>query len=117
MRALGLMTCVFVLGCGEEEEGHQHDLEATADEAIATYAEIVLASYEDSLAAAIVLDTAIDALLDGPTALTREAARDAWLAAREPYLQTEVYRFYDGPIDNPVDGPEGLINAWPLDEA
>jgi putative iron-regulated protein len=44
------------------------------------------------------------------------AARRAWLAAREPYLQTEVYRFYAGPIDNPVDGPEGLLNAWPLDE-
>ena len=25
-------------------------------------------------------------------------------------------RFYDGPIDNEDDGPEGLINAWPLDE-
>ncbi len=25
--------------------------------------------------------------------------------------------FYDGPIDNEEDGPEGLINAWPLDES
>jgi putative iron-regulated protein len=33
------------------------------------------------------------------------------------YGPTEVYRFYDGPIDNPEDGPEGQINAWPLDEA
>jgi putative iron-regulated protein len=30
-------------------------------------------------------------------------------------LQTEVYRFYGGPIDD-EDGPEGLLNAWPLDE-
>jgi putative iron-regulated protein len=28
-----------------------------------------------------------------------------------------VYRFYDGPIDNADDGPEGLLNAWPLDES
>jgi putative iron-regulated protein len=28
-----------------------------------------------------------------------------------------VYRFYDGPIDNPDNGPEGQINAWPMDEA
>jgi putative iron-regulated protein len=27
-----------------------------------------------------------------------------------------VYRFYDGPIDNPDTGPEGQINSWPLDE-
>jgi putative iron-regulated protein len=26
-------------------------------------------------------------------------------------------RFYDGPIDNEETGPEGLINAWPLDES
>jgi len=28
-----------------------------------------------------------------------------------------VYRFYNGPIDDPDDGPEGQINAWPMDEA
>ena len=33
------------------------------------------------------------------------------------YGATEAFRFYDGPIDNPDDGPEGQINAWPLDEA
>ncbi len=51
-----------------------------------------------------------------PSEETLAAARVAWLASREPYLQTEVYRFYDGPIDNAETGPEGLINSWPLDE-
>ena len=37
------------------------------------------------------------------------------MAARIPYGQTEVYPFYGGPIDD-EDGPEGLINAWPIDE-
>jgi len=63
------------------------------------------------------MDTAIDAFLAAPDAAGLDAARTAWLDAREPYLQTEVYRFYDGPIDNPTDGPEGLLNAWPLDES
>jgi putative iron-regulated protein len=81
-----------------------------------TYAEIVLASYEDSLELAAELDTSLRALVDEPSEENLEAAREAWLASREPYLQTEVYRFYDGPIDNPEDGPEGLLNAWPLDE-
>jgi putative iron-regulated protein len=86
-------------------------------EAVETYARIVHASYQDSLEAAELLDEAIAELVGDPSADTLEAARDAWLASREPYLQTEVYRFYDGPIDNPDDGPEGLVNAWPLDEA
>ena len=40
------------------------------------------------------------------------AARDAWLAAREPYQQTEVYRFGNAIVDD----WEGRVNAWPLDE-
>jgi putative iron-regulated protein len=83
----------------------------------ANYAEIVKASYADSITAAQAMDAAIDTLVTDPTQANLDAAKDAWLASREPYLQTEVYRFYDGPIDNPTDGPEGLLNAWPLDEA
>lgn len=32
-------------------------------------------------------------------------------------MQSEVFRFYDGPIDDEALGLEGLINAGPLDEA
>ena len=80
------------------------------------YAAIVSASYEDSHESAVALDAAIDAFIAAPSQDLLDAARTAWLDSREPYLQTEVYRFYDGPIDNPTDGPEGLLNAWPLDE-
>ncbi|MEX0311053.1 MAG: imelysin family protein, partial [Tateyamaria sp.] len=41
-----------------------------------------------------------------------QAAKAAWIAARVPYQQTEVYRF-GNPI---VDDWEGKVNAWPLDE-
>ncbi len=47
-----------------------------------------------------------------PTDATLAAAREAWLAARVPYQQTEVFRF-GNPI---VDEWEGRVNAWPLDE-
>ena len=60
---------------------------------------------------------AIDRFIDEPTPAHLEAAKRLWLRARDDYGLTEVFRFYDGPIDNPEDGPEGLINAWPLDEA
>jgi putative iron-regulated protein len=88
----------------------------TTAEAVHTYAEIVEASYADSLAGAEALDQRVTALVAAPSEAALEDARDAWRQSREPYLQTEVYRFYDGPIDDPEDGPEGLLNAWPLDE-
>jgi putative iron-regulated protein len=104
----------LAVGCtGDKDSG---GLPAGAADAVATYAEIVEASYADSLSGAQSLAAALDALVAGPSDATMSTARTEWLASREPYLQTEVYRFYDGPIDNPTDGPEGLINAWPLDE-
>ncbi|MCB9078572.1 MAG: hypothetical protein H6631_13315 [Anaerolineaceae bacterium] len=91
------------------------DLEALKTEAIETYANIVFATYEDAYNLAVDLQDKINAFVADPTAETMQAAKDAWLAAREPYGQTEAFRFYGGPIDD-EDGPEGLINAWPLDE-
>lgn len=89
---------------------------APRKQAAQTYAEIVYASYQDSLEMARALNGAIIAFIAQPNESTMDAARAAWLAAREPYGQTEAYRFYGGPIDG-QDGPEGQINAWPLDEA
>jgi putative iron-regulated protein len=85
-------------------------------DAVATYSQIVEASYADSISTAQVLAASLDDLVASPSAAALTDAQTAWLDSREPYLQTEVYRFYDGPIDNPEDGPEGLLNAWPLDE-
>ncbi|MCB9606737.1 MAG: iron-regulated protein [Polyangiaceae bacterium] len=92
-------------------------LPSSASDAVATYANIVEATYQDTAQTAGELDSAAQALVASPSQGTLDAARTAWFASREPYLQSEVFRFYDGPIDNPDDGPEGMINAWPLDEA
>ncbi|MCR8550156.1 peptidase [Salipiger sp. P9] len=77
-----------------------------------TYADIALAGYEDSLTTAKALQEAVAALIASPSEETLAAARSAWLAARNPYQQTEVFRF-GNPI---VDDWEGKVNAWPLDE-
>ena len=79
---------------------------------IETYADIAHAKYEDALTTAEALEKAIDALIAKPTEDNLKAARTAWLAARDPYQQTEGYRF-GNPI---VDDWEGKVNAWPLDE-
>jgi putative iron-regulated protein len=80
------------------------------------YAALLYANYSDALAGAQALRTAVDAFVAAPSPQTLEATKEAWKAGRPAYLQSEMARFYDGPIDNEVDGPEGLINAWPLDE-
>ena len=80
------------------------------------YATLVHANYQDVLTTAVTLQDAIKAFTAAPSADSLAAARKAWLTAREYYGQTEAFRFYGGPIDSD-DGPEGRINAWPMDES
>ncbi|WP_027848238.1 imelysin family protein [Marinospirillum minutulum] len=79
---------------------------------LTTYSEIAEAGYSDSVALAKVLRTKVHALLANPTEANLQAAREAWIASRVPYQQTEVYRFGN----EIVDDWEGRVNAWPLDE-
>ena len=77
-----------------------------------TYANIAEAKYSDSLILARQLQTAVDALVADPSAEALQSAKAAWLAARVPYQQSEVYRFGNAIVDD----WEGKVNAWPLDE-
>lgn len=77
------------------------------------YASLVASNYADAHAAAVDLREAIARFVDDPSEARLAVARQAWLHAREPYGQTEAFRFYDGPID----AIEGRLNAWPMDEA
>lgn len=85
---------------------------AEPKDVLVNYADIALAKYEDSLATASKLQSAVDAFLAAPGESTMAAAKQAWLAARAPYQQSEVYRFGN----TIVDDWEGKVNAWPLDE-
>ncbi|MES0863112.1 imelysin family protein [Ruegeria sp. SCPT10] len=87
------------------------DAPAKAD-VLNTYANIAEAKYDDSLIAAKSLQAAVNALIAAPSDATLNAARAAWLAARVPYQQSEVYRFGNAIVDD----WEGKVNAWPLDE-
>jgi putative iron-regulated protein len=83
---------------------------------VRNYAELVSANYQDVLTSALSLQKAIKAFTAAPSAQGLDNAKKAWLAAREFYGQTEAFRFYSGPIDDDK-GPEGRLNAWPLDES
>ncbi|SDR99747.1 putative iron-regulated protein [Pseudomonas asplenii] len=86
--------------------------EAAGKAVVAHYAELVFAVYSDAESTAKTLQQAIDAFLAKPNDDTLKAAKAAWVAARVPYLQSEVFRFGNTIIDD----WEGQVNAWPLDE-
>ena len=84
-----------------------------ASEQVKAYANLVFESYAAAKSAADGLSATINAFLDKPSEESLAAARKAWVEARPPYLLTETFRFYDGPIE----AIEGEINAWPMNEA
>jgi len=79
---------------------------------IEQYAELAHAVYADSLLAAHDLHDAVNLFTANPSGETLAKARSAWRTARVPYMQSEVFRFGNPP----VDAWEGQVNAWPLDE-
>ncbi len=113
-----LLVAAIVIGgaaCGSDDEAAERN--AMVSDVVAAYATGVHAAYDASLESATTMDAAIDAFIAAPDEATLTAARTAWLDARDDYGLTEAFRFYGGPIDDEASGPEGLINAWPMDEA
>jgi putative iron-regulated protein len=104
--ALALMTATSTLAL--------QPAKAATDAAavVKHYTVVAHAKFEDALITAQALDKAIDALIATPSEATLKAAREAWLKARNPYQETEVYRFGNAIVDE----WEGKVNAWPLDE-
>jgi putative iron-regulated protein len=116
-----LSACAYSTGVSAQTPGAaaapQAQAQATSFSTVAVhYAHLVHANYADTLAAAKTLQTAVLAFTAKPSVETLAEARKTWLAAREFYGQTEAFRFYGGPIDDD-NGPEGRINAWPMDES
>ena len=98
--------------------------QAHIDRLLISYADMAHAAYKDSLETAKLLQTAVNTYVDTPTQANLDAAKAAYKAARQPYSQTEVFRFDEGFVTanekraiGSVDGWEGQVNAWPLDEA
>ena len=103
----------LLMACGSDSD----DTASSESRLLETHANIAYAVYTDSVNTAKDLQTALATFKASPTAANLEAAKKAWLVSREPYGQSEAFRFQDGPIDNETDGPEGDLNAWPLGEA
>jgi putative iron-regulated protein len=111
-RVSALSLCVALSGC--TSSGFP---QAEIAPVLANYSALLHAGYEDALVDARALDVSVTVLTRSPSASSLEAARMAWVVGRPAYLQTEVGRFYGGPINDPENDLEGQINSWPLDEA
>jgi putative iron-regulated protein len=114
--AAALALTLIAASCTTNIFQPEPTLDDRKKQVVTTYSDIAFAVYEDSYNGALALKTALQAFTANPTQSTLEAARKAWLDARTPYGQTETYRLCGGPIDDD-NGPEGSINAWPMDES
>lgn len=117
-RLLCALVAVGLAGCVNDEEPgtspwEDAEFRSAAQSVVDNYGAVVAANYGETVSSAEELAASIDTLLADPKEATLADARAAWRSARAPYGETEVYRFYDGPIEE----IEGRINAWPLDEA
>jgi len=112
---LGIITAGSILSACNTLTNNS-DAESIADvssrSVIDTYIQIAESNYQDSLSTAQALNNAVDTFLNAPSEETLTQTKQAWIAARVPYQQTEVYRFGNETVDN----WEGKVNAWPLDE-
>ncbi|MDF3862836.1 imelysin family protein [Pseudomonas denitrificans (nom. rej.)] len=123
-----LAIAISLAGCGDDKKAEAPAAQAPStqsaapaaakvDEAavkavVKNYLDIAEATYGDALTTAKALQTAVDALIAKPSEETLKAAREAWIAARPSYSQSEAFRFGNSIIDD----WEGAVNAWPLDE-
>lgn len=122
--AAAIAVTSLLTACGSSSDSSSSDSVINVDnvsKVLETNADIAYAAYSDAVTTAKALQTALQTFREDPTEENFVAAKTAWLVAREPYGQTEVYRFRLSPIDSTdyssEDGPEGDINAWPLGEA
>ena len=105
---------VLIASCNTNDDS-SNTSNVTKKQVVENYANIAHANYQKAYDDAVILETAINTFTTSPTQVNFDNAKSKWKAARESYGTTEAFRFADGPIDN-ADGPEGLLNAWPLDE-
>ncbi len=119
VRALGSVVGLTLFACSGTHQDQvtpiDADVAALKKSVLTRYVATVHDNYEEAIARAEALQAAVNAFVADPTQMGFDAAKSAWLNARPSYGQTEAFRFYAGPIDG-VDGPEGRINGWPLDE-
>lgn len=112
--SLLLSGALLFNSCSDNDDSSTNK-NATKKLVIENYADIVYTNYKQAYDDAVVLESAITTFTANPTDANFTTAKNKWREARESYGTTEAFRFANGPIDD-ENGPEALMNAWPLDE-
>jgi putative iron-regulated protein len=122
LNGFALSALALLTACNDSEPDNLNTAELVAD----NHADIAYAAYNDSKAAALLLQESVNNFIAAPTEDNLLTAKAAYKAIRAPYQQSEIMRFDSmitvgknldadgGPAS--VDEWEGQVNAWPLDE-
>jgi len=131
LSALSLAAILTLSGCNSSDDADSESAvtepttinAAKKSEVLVAYANIATDNYADTLSAAKALRSALATFTTTPSEVTLQSAKDAWLNSRNSYLQAEIFRLSNGPIDaeegwvaDAYGALEGQLNAWPLDE-
>jgi putative iron-regulated protein len=106
-----VLASIILFSCDDKNE----DTAISKKQVIENYATLAAANYQKAYDDAVILETAITTFTTTPNQVNFDNVKDKWKIARESYGTTEAFRFANGPIDN-NNGPEGLLNSWPMDE-
>ncbi len=107
---------IAISSCSDDNNTSENEQMVTKKQVIENYADMAYANYKQAYDDAVLLEKAIATFTASPTAANFSATQAAWKISRESYGTTEAFRFANGPIDGDDNGPEALLNAWPLDE-
>ncbi len=111
-----VLLFLFISAC-KKKDPEPVDYSPLKKSVVAQYGVVVYNTYLDAYKNALVFKEMVNEFVANPTEMGLENLKTFYgTKLRVPYNQTDAFRFYGGPIDNAVDGKEGEINSWPLDE-
>lgn len=106
-----VLVSVLLAACGSSDP-HAPAAPEPEAQVVRQYAVNLEANYKDVIGGVEKLQNAVDGFVAAPSDAGLLAAREAWLATRPAYGESEVSRFYGGPMDELQAG----MNEWPIDE-
>lgn len=125
-----LILGISTIGCTKQENNETSLLASLAlvsaggnqTAFLETYSQIAFQNYSDAYADVVLMREKVTTFTQkaSPTLSELNEIRTLWRKVRRSYLQAEIFRFSQGPVDNPnLTGGvelEPLMNSWPLDE-
>ncbi len=110
------VVAVLMVGCGDNNNTNNNNQSQGYDYGpilTGTTDGVILPTYQTLDTNAAALWTAVQTFQSNPTEANLQAAKDAWVAAREPWEQSEAFLF--GPVAD--YGLDPALDSWPVDRA